>query len=161
MDTISEQRLAQVHPTLATKIRAMSVALTAQGIAIRVVQGLRTWDEQASLYAQGRTAPGKIVTNAPAGSSYHNYGLAVDVVPMTPLGPDWNVNHPVWRKIVTAGQDQGLVPGAPWRTFPDWPHFQMTGSLPLSPNEYVKSAYVEDGLEGVWAAGGMSVPDAT
>ena len=28
--------------------------------------------------AQGRTKPGKIVTNSPGGKSWHNYGLGVD-----------------------------------------------------------------------------------
>ena len=41
-------------------------------IKIRIVQSLRTIEEQNELFAQGRTKPGKIVTNAKGGSSYHN-----------------------------------------------------------------------------------------
>jgi hypothetical protein len=56
--------------------------------------GTRTFAEQAKLYFQGRTTPGPIVTNAPAGSSLHNFGCAVDVVrdgdlAKVGLQPDW------------------------------------------------------------------------
>lgn len=43
-----------------------------------VTCGMRTHEEQERLYAQGRSTPGKIVTHAPAGSSLHEYGHAVD-----------------------------------------------------------------------------------
>ncbi len=64
MDPHSETRLQAVHPVLADKVRQMAATLLQEGIEIRVVQGLRTHDEQAALYAQGRTAPGSIVTDA-------------------------------------------------------------------------------------------------
>jgi len=158
LDSFSESRLSEVHPMLAEKIRAMADALEAQGVSIRVTQGLRTWDEQAALYAKGRTAPGPKVTNASAGTSWHNYGLAVDVVPMTPLGPDWNTSHPVWQAIITTGEAQGLVAGAKWRSFPDYPHFQLTGTLPVSPDEGVREAYEQGGVTGVWTAAGLALP---
>src|ERR1700741_5277351 len=119
MDTVSEARLMNVHPLLASKIRQLSALLGQEGIVIRVTQGLRTWEEQDKLYQQGRTTPGPIETNPPAGSSSHNYGLAVDVVPMTKAGPDWNVTHPVWARITSAGTSLGLESGSAWRTFPD------------------------------------------
>jgi peptidoglycan LD-endopeptidase CwlK len=146
-----------VHPRLAGLIRAMAENLVLQGVAIRVVQGLRTWDEQAAIYAQGRTAPGKIVTQAQPGFSWHNFGLAVDCVPMTPLGPDWDSSHPAWSKMVAAGNGVGLSSGAMWRTFKDWPHFQLQ-SLPLTPTDYHRDAYAQHGVEGVWASAGLAVP---
>ncbi len=42
------------------------------------VSGYRSFEEQAAIYAQGRTIPGPIRTKAQAGLSYHNYGLATD-----------------------------------------------------------------------------------
>lgn len=52
--------------------------------------GRRTMEEQAELYAKGRTKAGKIVTKAKPGQSYHNYGLAFDWVPLkaTPKNKD-------------------------------------------------------------------------
>lgn len=44
-----------------------------------VTEGYRSGARQDQLYAQGRTRPGEIVTNAKAGQSAHNYGLAVDI----------------------------------------------------------------------------------
>jgi peptidoglycan LD-endopeptidase CwlK len=162
MDDVSELRLQRVHPKLAAAIRQMAEQLALEGITIRVTQGLRTWEEQDALYAKGRTTPPLgveyEVTKAPGGSSWHNFGLAVDCVPMMPLGPDWNETHPVWKRMLAVGLTLGLEEGAGWRTFKDYPHFEMIGSLPEKPNDYVHSAYAEGGIPAVWTAAGMYVP---
>jgi peptidoglycan L-alanyl-D-glutamate endopeptidase CwlK len=74
MEHISEARLTLICPKLADKIRTLAEMLAQEGILIRVVQGLRSWNEQDALYAMGRTAPGKIVTNVKGGYSYHCFG---------------------------------------------------------------------------------------
>jgi len=152
MDTVSELRLAQVYPGLADKIRSMAATLEAEAIDIRVTQGLRTMAEQEALYAQGRTTVGAVVTNAAAGTSWHNFGLAVDVVPLTPQGPDWDIGHPVWTRIVAVGTALGMVAGAQWRTFPDWPHFQFTGRFPTTPNDEARTILATGGVNAVWEA---------
>jgi peptidoglycan L-alanyl-D-glutamate endopeptidase CwlK len=48
------------------------------GLYMRATEGLRSMERQATLYAQGRTMPGKIVTWAKPGQSLHHYGCAVD-----------------------------------------------------------------------------------
>lgn len=154
MDAISEQRLSQVYPQLAAKIRQLSDAMAGLGVTIRVTQGLRTYSEQAALYAQGRTQPGPVVTEAAAGYSWHNFGLAIDIVPMTPA-PDWNIQHPAWTQLVEQGANLGLVSGAQFRTFPDWPHFQLTGVLPLSPDDQTRQLFATGGIVAVWAATGL------
>lgn len=151
MDPISEARLLNVHPKLAGRVRQMAEMLEGENITIRVTQGLRTWADQAALYAQGRTTPGKIVTNAQPGHSYHNFGLAIDVAPFDGNIPDWSVDHPAWKRIVAVGESLGLQSGSEWRTFPDWPHFQMTGQLPVSPDDAVRAAYETGGIEAVWS----------
>lgn len=160
MDIVSEQRLALVNPKLAVLVRQMADQLASEGINVRVTQGLRTWAEQAALYEQGRGSPpvGKIVTNAQPGYSYHNFGLAVDLVPMIDIGPDWNTTHPVWQRIITVGQSVGLQSGAMWRTFPDMPHFQLTGSLGISPDGVVRAAYQAGGLQKVWEEANLADP---
>jgi len=45
-------------------------------------------EEQTALFAIGRSAPGKVVTKARAGESFHNYGLAFDWVPLKPAPKD-------------------------------------------------------------------------
>lgn len=161
MDDISEARLKLVHPALAAKVRAMGAQLASEGVCIRVDQGLRTVAQQNALFAEGRTAPGEVVTNCPGGHSYHNYGLAVDCVPsLFPEGvkfaPDWNEKHPVWKRMVAVGESLGLNCGADWRTFPDRPHFQLTGVFPVGhPPESVLQLYATRGLPAVWEAAGI------
>ena len=73
---------SSLNPDFAGKLDAFRTLLANQyGLSTDVGSATRDSDTQAQLYAQGRTAPGPIVTNAPAGSSYHNYGAAVDLVP--------------------------------------------------------------------------------
>ena len=155
MDAISEERLKDVHPLLAEKIHSLAAQLLSEGISVRVTQGMRSWDEQARLYAQGRSTPGKILTNAPAGSSWHQYGLAVDLVPMIELGPDWNTTHPTWLRMIEIGKGLGLVSGSVWRTFADYPHFQLTGNLPVSPGPQARILLSDHGIAAVWKATGL------
>ena len=155
MDTISESRLDLVHPKLADKIRTLADMLLQENITIRVTQGLRTWGEQSVLYAQGRTSPGKVITDAKPGYSWHNYGLAIDVAPFDDGIPDWNSSHPAWTRIIDVGQSLGMVAGATFRTFPDWPHLQMTGRLPESPDDAVRAAFETGGQEAVWNDSGL------
>jgi peptidoglycan LD-endopeptidase CwlK len=150
MDAASEARLAEVNPQLANRIRLMAADLRAQGIDIRVTSGYRSFAEQNALYAQGRTKPGNIVTNARGGQSLHNYGLAVDVVPLGANGqPDWNVPNSVWQKIGAAGKRQGMEWGGDWTSFVDRPHFQMTAGRSTSSllNQYNRNG---GNLREIW-----------
>ena len=84
IDKPSQDRIALLHPKIreevASIVREANIALTGRA-SVRISQGLRTISEQNALYAQGRTdKTKKIVTNAKGGSSYHNFGLAIDIV---------------------------------------------------------------------------------
>lgn len=167
MDMISAARLQNVMPELAQKIRNLHDMLEAEGIEIRVVQALRSWQQQQDLYAQGRDINGKvvdkskIVTNCPGGHSYHNFGMAVDCVPSThgpdqPFDPDWNATHPYWSRMEDVGISLGLDSGAKWRSFPDAPHFQLTGRFPEgAPTDEVRQIFKDAGMEQVWIESGV------
>jgi len=146
MDSISESRLSQVHPELSRRIHQLADMLS---FTIRVTQGLRTYADQNALYAQGRTIPGKIITEAQGGYSMHNFGLAVDVVPMTPAGPDWNDKDPDWQEILAKAPTCGLAEGAAWRTFPDEPHLYPQ-EVPAAPDDNMRYLFNEGGIEAVW-----------
>lgn len=152
MNPHSEALLSKVNPVLAARIQAVASNLASQGITIIVCQGLRTVEEQDALYAQGRTTPGKIVTNAKGGQSWHNFGLAVDCAPENPdASIDWNASHPQWKAMEAAGVKMGLVSGANWVRIVDAPHFQMTGRFPeAAPDTEVRELYKSGGLEAVW-----------
>lgn len=90
-----------------------------------MVQGTRTFPEQQAIYDQGRSAPGPIVSNAKPGDSYHQYGLAFDVVPTAYLHlPDWNPSGELWAQIGAIGKNLGLYWGGDF-SHPDLPHFEF------------------------------------
>lgn len=88
--------------------------------------GRRTMKEQKAIYAQGRTAPGKIVSNAPPGSSAHNYGLAADLWPLTKDGKDfdWVAGKVVFKVMADLAVKLGLTAGFYFKTFYDAPHIE-------------------------------------
>jgi peptidoglycan L-alanyl-D-glutamate endopeptidase CwlK len=91
--------------------------------------------EQDALYAQGRKKPGKKVTNAKAGQSIHNYGLAVDIVLIIDgktaswdVKADWDNDRKAdWMECVEIFKKHGWDWGGDWRTFKDMPHFEKKG----------------------------------
>ena len=98
-------------------------------IDFAVTTGHRTNEEQARLYAQGRTMPGRIVTNARPGESVHNRNpsVAFDFCP-------WPVD---WDDIVRFGVVAGVLQhvgwtigfdvqwGGDWDKFVDYPHVEV------------------------------------
>ena len=151
MNAKSELYLSAVNPALAAKIRTLAEMLSTEGITVIVSAGFRTWMEQDALYAEGRTAPGKAVTDAPGGYSWHNFGCAVDCEPEVIDGViDWNAEHPQWKRMASVGVSLGLASGANWIRIKDAPHFQLTGRFPVTPNAEVRQIYQNEGVEAVW-----------
>ena len=134
-DPVSEARMARLHPDVAQAARRFIQAAYAQGIALRVTSGYRSFAEQQALYNQGRTTPGNIVTNAPPGHSYHNWGMAVDVVEIKNGQALWN--NPRWGEIARIGKSLGFEWGGDWKSFQDKPHFQM----PVASLASLRAAY--------------------
>ena len=103
---------------------------------LAVTSTLRDLAYQSHLFAQGRTAPGKIVTNARAGYSWHNFGLAFDVVPIVAGVAFWDNRTKsgiqLWTDIGSIGEELGLEWGGRWTRFPDMPHFQLTAGRTLA-----------------------------
>lgn len=104
-----------------------------RGVNIRITHGLRTNEEQASLYAQGRTVPGPIVTKAKPGYSYHNFSLAIDFVLLQGLYDmkydGDNDGLADWVEVVTEAKKLGFEWGGDWWSFKDYPHFEMNFGL--------------------------------
>lgn len=132
LNPASQRRLAKVHPMLSTAIQKLVQTCSDKGYVIEVVQGLRTYEEQNMLYAQGRTHKGPKVTNAKGGQSYHNFGLAVDLCPFKNGAPDWE-DEKGFNLIGTTAESLGLDWGGRWQKFPDRPHVQLD-TIPTLPD---------------------------
>lgn len=76
------KNIATLEANFQRRARQWLEEMIQTGIRPLVYCGLRTMEEQAALYAIGRSKAGKIVTKARPGESYHNYGLALDWVAM-------------------------------------------------------------------------------
>jgi len=146
-DKISLDRVKELHPAIRDKvIAAIDNAESRLGpyACIRIVQGLRTISYQDELFAQGRSKPGKIVTKAKGGKSWHNYGLAVDCAILYDKDKNgtfeflsWSdiedADHDGdadWMEMVAAFKEQGFDWGGDWKTLKDEPHFEMKFGMP-------------------------------
>lgn len=137
MDKPTQNIIKKVHPKLrdelTTIINEVDEALTGNA-KIRLTQGLRTIDYQNSLYAQGRTTKGSIVTNAKGGQSNHNYGLAVDFcLIIDGKTASWNEAKDFdadkvadWAEVVKIFKSYGWNWGGDFRSIKDSPHFEKT-----------------------------------
>ena len=100
------------------------------------INGNRTWKQQDELHAQGRTKPGKIVTNARGGESNHNFGIAMDygVFKNGRYIDETNSKAAtkVHKAIAKDCADYGLEWGGNWVTFKDEPHFQIKTDLSMN-----------------------------
>jgi len=129
------RKIEDLHPLVQAKCRAHIAACEAAGIYLLITSTYRSPEEQAALYAQGRTAPGKIVTRAKPGQSMHNYRLAYDVVPLRNGKPVWGTSGEdakLWAMVGELGEAQGLEWAGRWAKFRESPHFEYTGGHPLS-----------------------------
>lgn len=131
---MASRKLEDLHPLVAAKARAHIAACHAEGIDLLVTCSYRDPAEQARLYAQGRTTPGKIVTNARPGQSFHEYRVAYDVVPLRDGKAVWGTSGEdgkLWQRVGALGKAQGLEWAGDWR-FKEYPHFQFVGGFNLA-----------------------------
>lgn len=123
VDERSEKVLATLLPEVRPYARSLVQKAAAAGITIRVISGLRSYEEQDALYAKGRTAPGGKVTNARGGYSNHNFGIAFDVGVFA--GTKYLADSPHYKAVGALGMDLGLEWGGSWTSIVDQPHFQL------------------------------------
>lgn len=161
-----------VHPRLKEIAEIVIDNLAINGVYFGVHMGLRSWETQHALYSQGREDLAHVnlyrktaglapipaeenlrrVTKAPAGSSWHNFGLAVDLVEDgDPLkaGIQWSWASTVnYLKIGAESKKfSELEYGGFWKSLKDYPHIEMHGSLSLSA---ARALYAKGGTKAVW-----------
>lgn len=157
IDTPTINRLGDLFPEFAHKmLMVYGHMYQKHGLTMRCTTGLRTMAAQAELYAQGRTKPGKIVTNAKPGDSWHHYGLAAD---SCFLGNDpYLQSHPkrdlIWKDFGDFCKMEGLEWGGDWngngirdKNDFDLVHVQKSYGLKLSE---VKAIHEDGGKDHLW-----------
>lgn len=132
LGSLNKKALAKLEPFVAAAENAMA----AKGVTVEVISGLRSWAAQAALYAQGRTKPGPIVTKARPGSSWHNYGLAIDLG-LFKNGVYLDEKQPgqadrLYAEIGAIAASIGIEWAGNWKSFTETPHFQVTFGKTLS-----------------------------
>lgn len=134
MDKITLDRIETAHPILLDELRNIYIEINEvlKGRSIcRFTHVLRTFKEQDELF---RKRPR--VTKARAGQSYHNYGLAVDIVLIVKENgrtvavwdtvKDFDGDGTAdWMEIVAIFKKYGWSWGGEWN-FKDDPHFEKT-----------------------------------
>jgi peptidoglycan L-alanyl-D-glutamate endopeptidase CwlK len=124
IDSQSQAKMNQLDSRFKPMVQQFLEQAYNKGITLRLIQGYRSHEEQQSLYEQGRTKPGSVVTNAKPGVSLHNYGLAVDCVPMEDGKIIWNKPENFWDELGELAKSIGMIWGGDFSGLKDNDHFQ-------------------------------------
>lgn len=138
-DQITLTRIELLHPKLRDEAKQIYQEICeslSNGVICRFTHTFRSYEEQNALYSKGRSIKGQIVTNCKGGQSYHNFGLAIDIVlivngvPKWERGKDFDMDgQPDWMEVVKIFKKYGWGWGGDFRTFKDYPHFEKTFGL--------------------------------
>lgn len=153
---LSRIDLSKLYPAFRDKLIQLMENCNARGYHYWATCGLRTYEEQDSLYAIGRTTgkTGHYVTMAQGGFSPHQFGIACDLCldgdPKAGLQPDYKDDH--YRVLAEEAGKLQLVSGLTWNSpLKDAPHVQ----LPVKQMGFswadMRKAYSQGGLPGVFA----------
>lgn len=125
--------MAALHSSLQKKIDTILAIMVLVGHPMKIIQGVRTVEEQTFLFAKGRTTPGPKVTNCDGveKKSRHQVasdgtGHAVDCAFVVDGKISWAEKEP-WRLYGELGKAMGLVWGGEWKSLVDRPHLELPG----------------------------------
>lgn len=139
---INSRDLKDLHPAVRKRAEAFLAAAKAEGIDLLVTSTYRDAESQQALYDQGRIKPGKKVTNAKPGQSWHNWKCALDIVPLRNGKPVWGAtgeDAKLWERVGQIGEAAGLEWAGRWKSFKELAHFQFTAGLKLADLQAGKS----------------------
>lgn len=148
IDSVTAERIKTLHPKIRKKVLDMynhiNNKLLGKGVRLRFSRTYSTPEEQTAIYAQGRTKPGIIVTDAKAWGSVHQYGLAWDIVILYDNDGNGTFEEASWSTVkdgdkdkiadwkevtdyfISQGCKNGFTKnGKKW----DFPHFQLDFGL--------------------------------
>ena len=125
---ISSRQLSDLEPDACVAASCALEDCKVAGLDVLVTCTYRDFEEQETLYASGRTVDGPWRTNARGGHSWHNWRLALDLVPRREGVLVWDRTRPenldLWKRIAEIFKGYGFEWGGDWVKSPDFPHFQ-------------------------------------
>lgn len=101
---------SELHPEFLVPLLALLDDLRGSGIPLRLYETARTPFRQRELYQQGRSRPGQVVTRADAWQSFHQFGMAADLV--FSIDGRWTWEEPeagMWRRFGEMAGERGLT----------------------------------------------------
>lgn len=129
-----------LHPKLQQICETFMKQCKESGLNVKITDTLRTEEEQNTLYAQGRTAPGSIVTNVAYPNSAHNWGVAFDIC-RNEKGREYADSDGFFTKCGEIGKKLGLFWGGDFKSFTDKPHFELIEFMPDNSTKWLKVNY--------------------
>lgn len=128
------KELKTLHPNVQELFYSFLNRIAIAGIPIQVTDAKRTKEQQHQIYGQGRWLPGPIVSNADNDTSYHVFGLAIDLYPLKRTWYGTTIINPdvmKYEQIAMIGNDLGIEWGfAMWKF--DRPHYQYSDGLSIA-----------------------------
>lgn len=128
---INSRNILDLHPRVQEMCAEFKQKCTQAGIDVLITSTYRDNESQAAIYAQGRTKPGKKVTNAPPGKSFHNWRCAFDFVPIVHGKAMWQ-DLDTFKKCGEIAESCGLEWAGRWVRMKEMAHCQYTGGLTLA-----------------------------
>ena len=135
-----DRDLTKLYPVLRDRVQQLLVQAHAEGLNVAVFEAYRSFEEQQERYDRG-------TTRARPGYSWHQYGLACDLV-FKDENDHWSwASGFNWQRLGEIGKGLGLEWGGDWPQLRDMPHFQLRRGL------YIYQAYnwyQAGGIPAVW-----------
>ena len=136
----------KLHPELQVCVNKFLEECEKQGLNVLITETLRTLEEQEALYAQGRTKPGNIVTNARGYQSPHAWGVAFDFC-RNEKGREYDNSDGFFEfvgeiaKTIFDNTEYDLFWGGDFKSFVDKPHVEMIKYLPNNSTKWLIDTY--------------------
>ena len=132
--------IEKLHPELVPICHEFVRRCKAAGLNVLVTETLRTKAEQDAIYAQGRTKPGVIISNAPYPKSPHCWGVAFDFC-RNVKGKEYDDSDGFFAACGAIGKALGLTWGGDWKSFRDKPHLELKKYMPGSSTRWLIQTY--------------------
>ena len=138
-DARSEACIRTLQLDAQRKAREFLKAANALPFTCKIISGIRTFAQQDELFAQGRTKPGRIVTNAKGGESNHNFGIAWDIGIFDGRNYFTGETREEEQAYIDLGEHilanvADLEWGGNWHDFVDRPHYQLITGQTVASN---------------------------